>query len=175
MKTVSVEEKFREPKIDNPRSGQSQQNIYKLGQFLAPLTNWIKPAKPAPPAHLDYVGVPINSIGGFNVAGHKFEQKIIGDSIKMVGADTVEQDIVVSRTSNEGAAFTAYREYCVRFRETSRNSGLTVARVDYASDRTILRKDIFKGPITTDWSHAANRIVELTGQPWETLCKLHGL
>ena len=75
---------------------------------------------------------------------------------------------MIQCSSPDTTVKTAYREYVVQLVKRGPHKAFaTIARVQYAADRTIMRKDMYEGLVTTDWQQAVDQISGVTHQPWE--------
>ncbi len=140
--------------------------------FLGPIASFI----PGPSERLRFTYVDLGDCHAYNQMGNRFFSQVLKNSVRALSDDAIEEDIVSKVWADGSGTLTAYREAVVRLTRIDDNTAFAkVARVDYAADRTIVRRRLFEGLLSTDCGKAAEQICKFTGMPWQETALKYGL
>ena len=124
---------------------------------------------------------PIISLGSYDwvkLDGSHRTSTMTANTVHTLGPGVVEQDIV-DRLEGQSAGqedLSGYAEVVCRFTQTgSLTQFVQVAKINYATDRSINSRMVLEGTLSRNWQAYADAICEQLHRPWNTIVEKHNL
>jgi hypothetical protein len=124
---------------------------------------------------------PIISLGSYSwvkLDGSHRTSSVTANTIHNLAQGVVEQDLVdkLETQTAEGQNVSSYAEVVCRFKRTGSDSQFVqVARIFYAVDRSISRRIVLEGNLSSNWQPYADEISGQVRRPWEAIVQKHNI